>query len=152
MLNDDDEFKDVEKGLPAANMAQKSSVKFLLIFLIGGIIITFFISQFAGMLERLMGSGRIVPQILMTGSISLILGSLQAWVFKSKIRSRLNVFIAVSLLGGAVGGLVGGLLLDSGLEVPIIIGAVNGLLAGGISSLAQNKLMSSKKYRFSGLL
>jgi hypothetical protein len=146
MLNDDDEFKDVEKGLPIANMAQKSSVKFLLIFLIGGIIITFFISQFAGMLEGLMGSGRIVPQILMTGSISLLLGSLQAWVFKSKIRSRLNVFIAVSLLGGAVGGLVGGLLLDSGLEVPIMIGAVNGLLAGGISSLAQNKLMSNKKY------
>jgi MFS family permease len=146
MSLDNDEFKDVEKGLPAENTAQKSSIKFLLIFLIGGIIITFVILQFEDAFAGLMGSGRIVPQILMTGSISLLLGSLQAWIFKSKIRSRLYIFIVVSLLGGLIGGFVGGWLLDSGLEVPLIIGAINGLLAGGISSLAQSRLMGNKKY------
>ena len=146
MSTEDDEFKDVEKGLPAESAAQKSSIKFLLIFLVGGIIITFLISQFAVTLGGLMGSGRIVPQILMTGATSLLLGSLQAWVFKSKIRSRLNVFIAVSLLGGVIGGLVGGLLLNSGLEVPILIGAINGALAGGLSSWIQNRLMGNQKY------
>ena len=143
---DDDEFKDVESGLPAENTAQKSSIKFLLIFLVGGILISFVIAQFADTFEGVMGTGRIVPQILMTGVVALLLGSLQAWVFRSKIKSRLSVFIFVSLLGGLIGGLVGGLLLDSGLEVPLIIGAINGLLAGGIGSLAQNKLMSNKKY------
>jgi hypothetical protein len=152
MSNHDDEFNDVENGLPAENTAQKSSIKFLLIFLIGGMIITFVVSQFADALANLMGSGRIIPQILMTGSVSLLLGGLQAWVFKSKIRSRLNVFVAVSLLGGVLGGLVGGLLLNSGLEVPIIIGAVNGALAGGISSWAQNRLMGNQKYGSSWLL
>jgi hypothetical protein len=146
MSYDDDEFKDVEKGLPAENTAQRSSVKFLLIFLVGGIIITFVISQFSGTLGGLMGSGRIMPQVLMTGATSLLLGGLQAWVFKSKIRSRVNIFVIVSVLGGLIGGLVGGLLLNSGLEVPIIVGAVNGALAGGISSLVQNRLMGNQKY------
>ena len=146
MPTDDDEFKDVESGLPAENTAQKSSIKFLLIFLVGGILISFVISQFADTFEGVMGTGRIVPQILMTGVVALLLGSLQAWVFRSKIKSRLSIFIFVSLLGCLIGGLVGGLLLDSGLDVPLIIGAINGLLAGGISSLVQNKLMRNKKY------
>lgn len=146
MPTDDNEFKDVETGLPAENAAQKSSIKFLLIFLIGGILIAFVISQFGDAFEGVMGSGRIVPQILMTGAVSLLLGSLQAWVFRSKIKSRLPLFIFVSLLGGLIGGFVGGLVFDSGLEVSVIIGAINGFLAGGISSLAQNKLMSNKKY------
>src|SRR5262245_21472400 len=104
MSTEDDEFKDVEKGLQAENTAQRSSVTFMLIFMVGGVIITFVISRFAETLGGLMGSGRVMPQILMTGATSLLLGGLQAWVFKSKIRSRVNVFIAVSLLGGVVGG------------------------------------------------
>ena len=105
---DDDEFKDVESGLPTENTAQKSSIKFLLIFLVGGILISFVISQFADTFEGVMGTGRIVPQILITGVVALLLGSLQAWVFRSKIKSRLSIFIFVSLLGGVIGGLVGG--------------------------------------------
>jgi MFS family permease len=145
---EDDEFKDVQKGLPTENTAQRSGAKFMLIFVIGGIIIAGLVLLFGGVLQALLGSGFIVPQILMTGSISLLLGALQAWIFRAKIKSRLYVFIAVSLFGGLVGGFVGGLLLDSGLEVSFIIGAINGLLAGGISSLAQNKLMGNKKYGF----
>jgi hypothetical protein len=32
------------------------------------------------------------------------------------------------------------------LDQSFIVGAINGVLAGGISSLAQNKLMGNKKY------
>ena len=146
MSYNDDEFKDVEKGLPSANTAQKSSAKFLLLFAIVGIIIACAVFLFGGTLQMFLGSGLIVPQILMTGAVSLFLGSLQAWIFKSKIKSRLYVFIAVSLLGGLVGGFVGGFLLNLGLNLAPLIGAINGLLAGGISSLAQNSLMGNKKY------
>ena len=146
MSINDDEFKDVQKGLPAQNTAQQSSAKFMSLFVVGGIIIASVLFLFGGILQTFLGSGQIVPQILMTGAISLLLGALQAWIFRSKIKSRLYVFIIVSLLGGLVGGFVGGLLLDSGLEVSFLIGAINGLLAGGLSSLAQNKLMGNKKY------
>jgi len=146
MSYEDDEFKDVEKGLPSANTAQKSGAKFISLFVVVGIIIAGAVLLFGGTLQMFLGSGRIVPQILMTGAISLFLGSLQAWIFKSKIKSRLYVFIVVSLLGGLVGGFVGGLILNSGLDSAVIIGAINGLLAGGISSLAQNSLMGNKKY------
>jgi hypothetical protein len=76
----------------------------------------------------------------------LLIGSLQAWIFKAKIKSRLYVFISFSLLGGLIGGLIGGALFNSGLRISILIGGVNGVLAGGISSFAQNRLMGNKKY------
>jgi hypothetical protein len=150
MSNEDDEFKDVEKGLPSENTAQKSSIKFLLIFLVSAVIIILIVLQLGNtigeFIEGFSEFGKIPGQIVLNGSISLLLGIIQALIFRSKIKSRLYVFIAVSLLGGVVGGFVGGLLLNSGLYVQPIIGAVNGLLAGGISSLAQNRLMSNKKY------
>jgi hypothetical protein len=146
MPTEDDEFKDVQKGLPAENTAQRSSAKFVSLFVIGGIIIAGVIFLFGGLLSGILGSGLMLPQILMTGAISLLLGALQAWIFRSKIKSRLHIFIAVSLLGGLVGGFAGGLFLESGLNISFLIGAINGLLAGGISSLAQNRLMGNKKY------
>lgn len=150
MTIDDDEFKDVQKGLPAEGTAQKSSIKFLVIFLVSAVIIVLIVLQLGntvgGFLEGFSEFGKIPGQILLNGSISLLLGIIQALIFRAKIRSRLNVFIAVSLLGGVLGGFVGGLILNSGLYVQPIIGAVNGLLAGGISSLAQNRLMGNKKH------
>lgn len=150
MSIEDDEFKDVQKGLPAENTAQKSSVKFLVIFLVSAVIIFLIVLQLGStitsILEEISEFGKIPGQILLNGSISVLLGIIQALIFRSKIKSRLHVFVAFSLLGGVVGGCVGGLLLNSGLSVQPIIGAVNGLLAGGISSLAQNRLMGNKKH------
>lgn len=150
MSIDDDEFKDVEKGLPAENTAQKSSIKFLVIFLASAVIIFLIVLQLGNTIGEFMEGfsefGKIPGQIVLNGSISLLLGIIQALIFRSKIKSRLYVFIVVSLLGGAVGGLIGGLLLNSGFELQPIVGAVNGVLAGGINSLAQNRLMGNKKY------
>ena len=145
--NDDDEFNDVVKGLPSEDTAQKSSIKFMLVFVIGGIIITMIIFQIGNSLLYLFPQENFIPpQILMNGSISLLIGSLQAWIFKSKIKSRIRTFIAFSLLGGVIGGFLGGLFMNGGMREPFTIGAINGLLAGGISSLAQNRLMGNKKY------
>jgi hypothetical protein len=82
----------------------------------------------------------------MTGLLALLVGSLQTMIFRSKIRSRLLTFVAFSLLGGIVGGLVGGILMERGFIMPLVIGALNGFLAGAISSLAQNRLMGNIKY------
>ena len=147
MSNNDDEFNDVVKGLPSENTAQKSSVRFLLAFIGGGIILAMVIFQLgSSLIDSFSRDNFIPPQVLMNGFISLLIGSLQAWIFKSKIKSRIRNFIAFSLLGGVLGGFVGGLLMNTGLLEPFTIGAINGLLAGGISSLAQNRLMGNKKY------
>ena len=147
MSNNDDEFKDVEMGLPPSDMAQKSSIKFTSVFLVGGVLIAMLILFVGDILGDILGIDNFIPtQMLMNGAISLIIGSLQAWIFKSKIKSRIYVFISFSLLGGLLGGLIGGILINSGTRSSVIVGAVNGILAGGISSLAQNRLMGNKKY------
>jgi hypothetical protein len=147
MSDYDDEFKDVKKGLPSENTAQKSSIKFIVLFTIVGIIIAAIVLWLDEEdIEIFSQSGHILKQVLMTGILSLLMGSLQAWIFKSKIKSRLFIFIAFSALGGIVGGFIGGILRNSELNAPIIIGAINGFLAGGLSSLIQNKLMGNEKY------
>jgi hypothetical protein len=147
MSKNDDEFKDVVRGLPSDNTTQKSIIKFAAIFLTGGIIITILVILFGDSLRYMFTDDDIILlQILMNGSISLLIGILQAWIFKTRIKSRLYAFIFFSLLGGVIGGLIGGILINSGIDTPLMIGAVNGVLAGGISSLAQNKLMGNKKY------
>ena len=42
--------------------------------------------------------------------------------------------------------------MNFGLRIPIIIGALNGFLAGGIGSMIQNKLMGNLKYGSSWFL
>ena len=56
-----------------------------------------------------------------------------------------NIFIAFSIVGGLIAGLIGGLLLNAGIDSPIVIGMTNGALAGGISSGGQNVVMKNKK-------
>ena len=147
MSNNDDEFKDVQMGLPSDNTVQKSSIKFILIFVAGGLIIALLVfllgDYFRG---KFAGDDYIPQQISMNGLISLVIGSLQAWIFKARIKSRVGVFIGFSLLGGVIGGVLSGSLINSGIRTALIIGATNGMLAGGISSFAQNKLMGNKKY------
>lgn len=145
--NDDDEFNDVVKGLPSDNTAQKSSVKFVLSFLVSGIIVIILIIMFGDNVRYMFSEDNYIQQqALMNGAVSLLIGSLQAWIFKAKIKSRVYIFIFFSLLGGVIGGILGGALINTGVRTSIIVGAVNGALSGGISSLAQNRLMGNKKY------
>ena len=148
MSQDDDEFKDVKKGLPTGSTAQKSTIKFIALYFVVAILVAALVRGFAGSISDMMNEDEfMLPQILMTGLLAFLVGSLQDWIFKSKIRSRLHFFLGFALLGGIVGGLAGGILMDLGFtSSSFAIGAVNGFLAGMISSVAQNKLMSNIKY------
>ena len=145
MSDEEDEFKDVIKGLPSETTAQRASIKYVALFTLVGVIIAVAVLGIGKGIADLLGR-HLPAQILMTGLLALLVGSLQAMIFKSKIRSRLPTFIAFSLLGGIVGGLVGGILMEGGFIMPLVIGALNGFLAGAISSLAQNRLMRNIKY------
>ena len=145
MSDEEDEFKDVIKGLPSETTAQRASVKYVGLFTIVGVIIAVAVLAIGRGIAELLG-GHLPAQILMTGILALFVGTLQAMIFRSKIRSRLPTFILFSLLGGIAGGLVGGILMEGGFIMPLVIGALNGFLAGAISSVAQNKLMGNIKY------
>ncbi len=145
MSDEEDEFKDVIKGLPSETTAQRASITYVALFTLVGIIIAVAVLSIGKRIADLLG-GLLPAQILMTGLLALLVGSLQTMIFRSKIRSRLLTFVAFSLLGGIAGGLVGGILMERGFIMPLVIGALNGFLAGTISSLAQNQLMGNTKY------
>ncbi len=147
----DDEFKNVKKGVPSENTNQKVSVNYLMIFIVVGLIFAILILIFQDSIlntgNGVIGqSGYVLGQIVINSILALFTGSIQAWIFKSKIKSRVYVFIGFSLLGGVIAGLIGGLAMDSGLRNSFFIGALTGALIGGISSAAQNGVMGNKKY------
>jgi hypothetical protein len=147
--NEDDEFKDVIKGLPTENTAQRSSIQFAFSFLGAALLLVVLVLAFGGLAQnQLQGMNTYVPQqMLINGLLSLLLGSMQAGVFRSKIRSRPIVFVIFSLAGGLAGGFVGGMLINSGINnQPALIGVINGAISGGTSSLVQNGMMGNKKY------
>jgi len=146
--NEDDEFKDIVKGLPSENTTQRSVFNLTLPFIAAAALLVVCVVAFGGMMVDQMQdlSSSVPQQMLINGLLSVLLGGIQAWVFRSKIRSRPLVFVAFSLMGGLIGGLVGGLMINSGLIQPVVIGIINGFLSGGISSLAQNRMMANKKY------
>jgi Co/Zn/Cd efflux system component len=150
MSQEDDEFKNVKKGLPSEATAQKAGIKFIALFSIAGIIVAMVVLEFGEKISSMLDDNEyMLAQVLMTGLLALLVGSLQAWIFKAKIKSHLQFFVGFSFLGGIIGGLAGGLLMDLGIRgtgSSLIIGAINGFLAGTISSVAQNKLMGNKKY------
>lgn len=147
----DDEFKKVKKGLPEENTQQKVSIKYLLIFTIVGVVFALVILLFQDTISslgnRLSQSGNNIPeQVIINGILALFVGSVQAWIFKDRIISRTQLFIAFSIVGGVIAGLVGGLLINAGINIPILIGMINGAIAGGISSGGQNRVMQNQKY------
>lgn len=153
---DEDEFKNVKKGLPTEGAAQKASLNLIILFGVIGIIIAVLIVLFQDQIsfigEIAEDLGYVPEQVMMSGFLALLIGSIQAWIFRDRIRSRRSIFIAASLLGGVIGGLVSGLLINAHIEEPILLGAVAGALAGGISSLVQNRLMRNFSHGVSWLI
>lgn len=145
MNTSDDEFQDVKTGLPSEGTANRASVKYITIYIVVGVLLAILVIGFGYEISEALGSF-LIAQIVITGFLALLVGSLQAMIFRSKIKSRLQVFVLFSLLGGVVGGIIGGLMSGNVTNSGTVIGAVIGLLAGGISSLAQNKLMGNAKF------
>ena len=150
MANNDDEFNNVIKGLPPEDTTRKSGANFVLLFTIVGLVAALAVFLFQDLIfgegRKLLQYGFIPEQMIWNGILSLLVGSVQAWVFKTRIIARVHLFIIFSVIGGLVAGLIGGMLIDSGLRVPILVGGINGALAGGLSSLSQNKIMRNNKH------
>lgn len=145
----DDEFKNVKKGLPEENTQQKASINFVLLFTIVGVVFALIIFLFQDTIfsqgGKLNQTGSKIPeQVIINGVFALLVGGVQAWIFKARIKSRAHIFIIFSIVGGLIGGVIGGLLLNAGINDPIVIGMANGALAGGISSGGQNMVMKNK--------
>ena len=146
----DDEFKDVKKGVPSGNATQKASINFVVLFTAVGVILALVILLFQDTImsegRNLAKNGYVPEQIITNGVLALLVGSLQALIFKARIKTRGYLFVGFSVLGGVIAGLIAGFLINSGLNLPVVIGLITGAIAGGFSSLSQNKVMSNKKY------
>lgn len=152
----DDEFKDVKKGVPPTNDNQKSSVNFVMAFTVVGILFGVLILLFQNTIqsegERLAQYGYVPESMVVNIILALLVGSVQAWIFKARIKSRVHIFIVFSAIGGIVAGILSGIMMNLGILIPFIIGGFNGMIAGGISSLNQNKVMKNEKHGASWFL
>lgn len=83
-------------------------------------------------------------QAMGAGGLAVLAGLVQVWVFRHRIHGGQRfAFILSTALGGVLGGLAAGALLTAGEKNALIIGGLIGLVAGAVSSLAQNFLMKS---------
>jgi hypothetical protein len=151
MSNFDDEFKNVKKGLPEEKTPQKTGVNYVSLFTIVGILFALAIILFQDVIfyqgEKIDESGNfILEQIILNGILAMLVGSVQAWMFKARIKSRIYMFVAFSIVGGVAAGFIGGFLINSGFLNPFIIGMISGAVIGGISSVGQNMVMNNTKH------
>ena len=154
MSNHDNEFEKVNAGLPSENTQEKSKQNFFSIFFVVGAIFAVLILIFGDAIyatgDQLNSAGYVPQQIINTGILSLIVGTIQSMILKTHIQDRRAAFVAFSLVGGVLAGIAGGLLLDSGLRSGfgsgLFVGLINGAIAGGVSSSLQNNVMGKKKY------
>lgn len=149
-MPNNDEFKTVRKGLPSESTTQQAKFNFLGLFIVVGIVLGIFVLLFGDTINSI---GSQLLQVGYTGVeascgaiLSLLVGAIQASIFKARIKSRSNLFVIFAVLGGLAGGLLGGILRDTGINSSIIIGAIVGGVAGGLSSLLQNGIMHNSKY------
>jgi uncharacterized membrane protein YuzA (DUF378 family) len=151
MSKHDDNFKNVGHGLPPVRKSTQG-FNFVMLFILVGIALAFAIYTFSSVIFetgsqlKKSGLGYIPSQALMNGILALAVGSVQAWIFKSRIKSRIPLFVGFAALGGVIGGLFGGILINSGINTPFIIGAINGGIAGATSSTIQNRIMGNSRY------
>jgi hypothetical protein len=151
----DNEFDKVNAGLPPETTQEKSKQKFFSIFFVVGAffaaIILFFGDALNASGDELDSMGYFLQQIINTGIISFLVGSVQSIILKTHIQDRRAAFISFSLVGGVVAGIVGGFLLETGIASygigsGLFVGLINGAIAGGLSSSLQNNVMGKKKH------
>lgn len=138
------------EGLPPEDTAQKASFGFIGLFVGAGIILAILIFVFQDVIRSgghaLAQLGYAPEQVIMNSLLAIVVGGIQAWIFKDRIKARIPLFVSFSLLGGFIAGLVGGSLMSAGLLQPFVVGFINGAISGGISSYSQNRVMKNSKY------
>jgi hypothetical protein len=184
-MQNNNEFNDVRKGLPNIKKP-RFFIHFILIILhfgIGLILLIAFILAgilvgnidtsflFAGLSsstrEIIYFFDIIFETSAYTALLALIVGMIQGFILKGKIKSRKQFFSLLSIAGGMCGGVVGGLvyyleflfLADFGVSnmtansagfiwsiAGLIMGVVSGITVGGVNSLLQNFVMNNSKH------
>jgi F0F1-type ATP synthase assembly protein I len=135
--------------------AKSTKGKYLPIFILVGIFIFFLIISFGDTIDnwghQLYNlSGSAFTQAASCSVLALLVGSVQAWVFRDHLGlSRRFPFILAAIIGGVVGGAIGGVTIDATKITTatlngLLIGLLIGLSAGMISSLIQNSFMSTR--------
>ncbi len=151
----------LKQGPPRKNDRQKRMQKYLLVFIIAGIVLLFIILAFNTSInkasDQIFAHGRyILPEAISCAVLALLVGLIQAWILRDNMSSNHNIlFCAFALMGGFISGIIGGLIMNSFKVllpgIGLLIGAITGGLAGGISSFLQNYLVkdvSLRKYWF----
>lgn len=89
--------------------------------------------------------GNIGLQTVSSTILAAVVGAIQIWTFKYRIRrSRRGLFLLTTAAGGLVGGLMGGIFMDQGLITGSAVGAVIGLAAGLVASIGQYFLLRNR--------
>ncbi len=124
-----EDFSNIKKGLPAENTVLKTRLRLIIIFVVVGSVLAVLI-LFYGLLflivKRMFGIGdsvvtgafskllvyiaNIISSSFYTGSIALLVGIIQAWFLRKKLRSNSYIFAFSLGLGGIIGGWPGGLI------------------------------------------
>ena len=80
--------------------------------------------------------------------LALLLGCIQAWVFKYRLRQEKRLpFILITAAGGLIAGLVMGIITrviadNTGqIFINVVTGAIMGAIGGGIASFGQNRFL-----------
>lgn len=132
--------------LPEPDAAKKASYGFVGVFVVVGIILSILIILFQDLRSEFSWVGIVLTQVIINCLLAGLVGGIQSWIFKDRIKSRVMLFIGFSLLGGLIAGLVGGGLMRGGILQPFVIGFINGAISGGVSSFSQNQVMKNSRY------
>jgi hypothetical protein len=145
----DDEKIHANKGIPP----KRNDYQFVNLFIAVGIVAAVFVlfgdTVLQSINERIFSesSAFTISTGISATILSLMIGTLQAWLFRFDMQPE-NVaqFVLSSALGGLLGGVIAGLLRDNHIiESGLFVGTVTGIVGGASSSLIQNRMMRSEE-------
>lgn len=148
-MTENDEFKDVRKGVPPENTLQNSKKKTAMLFTAAGLVFGTLVLVLLQPTLRIRAAihyatGPILNQIIAISVMAVMIASIQSWILRSRIQTKAGTFILHALLGGILGGFAAGLLILSGVGYSLLLGLIAGLVAGSVSSALQSKLLTTR--------
>jgi hypothetical protein len=91
-------------------------------------------------------SGSVAKQIVSDTTIALLVGAVETWIFRLKLKKGKKVtFLIATILGGLISGVVTGMLFDAKIVTnSFTLGLSNGLISGIMSALFQTLLLKGQ--------
>lgn len=147
---DPSEFRDVISGLPSKREVEGTQTNFAIVYIAIGIGFAILVGIFSESIDQINryispAGGGVLTQIISGVVLAATVGAVQSWVFRNQIKTTQFQYILFAAAGGFVGGLIAGLSFNL-TRVGFFIGGINGMIAGGLGSYLQGKLMVNSKY------